>query len=248
MGSSKRWQSAVVGLVASVAWLMTPLAFAQTNAAPGAQMQMQAPDQGGNLAALPVQPVVYVSDFELDAADVQPDQGPGSRARRILGSVLPAGPLRKQNDQDPQAHAQAIVAGIAHALTADLVKAGIDARRAAPDNPLPDVGWLVRGVFLDVDQGNRVRRAVVGFGAGNSGIQVAVAIDDLSKPGQPPLYQAVDEGSGGGHMPGAIVKLNPYVVAAKFVMTGRDENKAINDTAERIAETIVARIHATAPK
>jgi hypothetical protein len=241
--SVNRWQSAMwirmagLGLTGWLAAAAT-LALAQTNGAVSAPP----PAPGSNVAALPVQAVVYVSDFELDAADVQADEGPGSRARRVLGGAL----LRRQSDQDPQAHARAIISGMAHALTADLVKAGIDARRAAPDNPLPDVGWLVRGVFLDVDQGNRLRRAVIGFGAGGAGIQVAIALDDLSKPGQPPLYQTVDEG--GGHAPGAIVKLNPYVVAAKFVMAGRDENRAINETAERIAESIVARVRAAAPK
>ncbi len=71
-------------------------------------------------------PVVYVADFDLDAASVKPDSGPGSRLRR-LGGVLPSGPLR--SSKDPQTHAKEIVNEMADALTGDLKQAGVDARR-----------------------------------------------------------------------------------------------------------------------
>lgn len=190
-------------------------------------------------------PLVYVTDFELDVADVEPDSGPGSRARRLAGGILPRGPLHSQ--QDPQAHAREIVSQMSEQLTADLTKAGIDARRLPPGAPVPPSGYRVRGVFLNVDEGNRLRRAVVGFGAGQNDLQVAVSLDDLSSPQQGPLYESVEE-STSRDKPGAIVKLNPYVIAAKFVLDGRDEHSTIERAAAQISETVAGRLRAVPPR
>jgi len=119
-------------------------------------------------------PVVYVADFDLDVANVSPDSGPGQRVRRLRG-LLPSGPGPLGQDKNPQDHAKHIVDEMADALTEDLKKGGADARRSAPGQPLPAAGWQVRGVFLNVDDGNRLRRAMVGFGAGQNDIQVAVS-------------------------------------------------------------------------
>jgi hypothetical protein len=185
-------------------------------------------------------PVVYVTDFDLDVANVKPDSGPGSRLR-LLGGALPSGPLR--SSKDPQTHAREIVSNMADDLSSDLKKAGVDARRIAPGQPLPNVGWQIRGVFLSVDEGNRLQRAIVGFGAGQRDFQVAVSLDNLSTPDLPPLYQQTEEGSS-KDKPGAIVKLNPYVVAAKFVMAGHDEKSTIKSTAQQISDAVVGKLQA----
>jgi hypothetical protein len=187
-------------------------------------------------------PIVYVADFDLDVANVKPDSGPGSRLRRF-GSALPSGPLR--SSKDPQTHAKEIVAEMAENLTDDLSKAGIDARRMPPGAALPATGWQVRGVFLSVDDGNRLRRAMVGFGAGQTDFQVAVSLDDLSTPTLPPLYESIEQGSS-KDKPGAVIKLNPYVIAAKFVMAGQDEKSTIKNTAQQISDSVVEKLKAKA--
>lgn len=187
-------------------------------------------------------PVVYVSDFELDAADVTPDQSRLSRARRLAGSLSPL----HLSQQDPQAKSQQIVAGMSEKLIADLKDKGIDARRLPAGAEVPAQGWLVRGVFLSVDEGNRVRRAVVGFGAGQGKIELAVAIDALPNPTPQPLYQEM-EGQSERHAPGAMVKLNPYVAAARYVMAGSDEKANIRQVAGQVTDAVVARVKGEAP-
>ncbi|WP_227247041.1 DUF4410 domain-containing protein [Paraburkholderia caribensis] len=182
-------------------------------------------------------PVVYVSDFELDAADITPDQSRLSRARRLAGSLSPL----HLSEQDPQQKAQELVAKMSESLVADLQRDGIDARRLPGDAPLPAQGWLVRGVFVSVDEGNRVRRAVVGFGAGQGKIELAVAIDPLPNESPAPLYQTV-EGQADGHVPGAIVKLNPYAAAARYVMAGHDQQADIKQVAGQVADAVQARM------
>ncbi|MEM5343973.1 DUF4410 domain-containing protein [Paraburkholderia azotifigens] len=182
-------------------------------------------------------PVVYVSDFELDAANITPDQSRVSRARRFAGAVSPL----HLTEQDPQKKSQALVASMADTLVGDLQRDGIDARRLPAGSPLPAQGWLVRGVFLAVDEGNRVRRAVVGSGAGQGKIELAVAIDALPVESPAPLYQTV-EGQSDKHAPGAIIKLNPYVAAARYVMAGNDEQADIKQAAAQVADAVVARV------
>lgn len=190
--------------------------------------------------AAPV-PVVYVADFDLDVANVTPDSGPGQRLRRLRG-VLPSGPGPMGEDQNPQEHAKHIIGEMADALTEDLKKSGVDARRSPPGHPLPTSGWQVRGVFLNVDDGNRLRRAMVGFGAGQNNIQVAVSCDSLVQADLPPLYQAVEEADS-KDKPGAAIKLNPYVIAARFVMASGDEKKTIKKTAQEISDAVIAKLH-----
>jgi hypothetical protein len=182
-----------------------------------------------------------VSDFELDAADITPDQSRLSRARRLAGSLSPL----HLSEQDPQKKSQALVASMSETLIGDLRRDGIDARRLPGDAPLPAQGWLVRGVFLAVDEGNRVKRAVVGFGAGQGKIELAVAIDALPVESPAPLYQTV-EGQSDKHAPGAIIKLNPYVAAARYVMAGNDEQADIKQAAGQVADSVAARVKAHA--
>jgi len=189
----------------------------------GAASALSAAADSPPFAAPP--PVVYVSDFELDAVNVTPDSGPGQRMRRLRG-LLPSGPGPMGKDKNPQDHAKYIVNEMADALTEDLKKGGLDARRIAPGQPLPSAGWQIRGVFLSVDDGNRLRRAMVGFGAGQNDIQVAVSCDSLATADLPPLYQVVEEANS-KDKPGAVIKLNPYVIAVKFVMAGGDEKQTI---------------------
>ena len=65
---------------------------------------------------------------------------------------------------------------------------------------------------------------------------------DLSAGTAPaPLYTAQTDATS-NKMPGAVVTLNPYVAAAKFVLAGRDLDRSTQQTAEKIAGLIVARV------
>lgn len=187
---------------------------------------------------------VYVADFELDSANFQGDQGvrgvlPG-RLRQMgesgLGQNLPQ-PLATH---DPAAEAQRIVNGMAEALVQRLAAKGMPALRlASGDAGLPPGGWLVRGVFTEVDEGNRLKRAVLGFGQGATQMEVQVGLSDLaaSDPKAPfAIFGTVKEH---GEMPGAFVTMNPYVAAAKFVMEKNATPRDVQNTADQIAAEIL---------
>jgi len=184
--------------------------------------------------------VVYVTDFEYDVAPETEPRGilPGNGPLRSL-----AGEIRGEV-QDPAKKAAELQDLLARSIVSDLEAKRIPAQRLAASAPRPAEGWLVRGVFTELDDGNALRKAVVGFGAGASELGLYVSLTDLAKDGDVPFY-SFDTTNQSGKMPGAaVMKLNPYVAAAKFVMSRHASEAEVTKTAEQIADEVAARIAA----
>ena len=95
-------------------------------------------------------------------------------------------------------------------------------------------------MFTQVDEGNRLQRAVIGFGTGQTELQLVVAIDDLTQGAPKPLYE-LDTGASSGKAPGAVIMLNPYVAIAKFALSSRDLEQNVKQAAAKIAADLAAR-------
>ena len=191
------------------------------------------------LSALPTTKptIVYVADFELDVSEMK------SHERLLPGPGLLQRPLNRLRGQpnDPAAYAEKLVDLMSTTLITRLGKAQVPAQRVLTSDPLPKDGWIIRGVFTEVDEGNRLRRAVIGFGAGETKLNLYVAVDDLSSNAVQPFY-SFDTTKGSGKMPGAIITLNPYVAAAKFVMSRDGLEKDTKKTAAKIADQVSSQI------
>lgn len=175
---------------------------------------------------------IWVSNFELDAGDVKTDKG------GIVGEVRP-GILerpRKKREQDPEYQAKKIVDLMAKSLVEDLQKAGYKAERLMPGDAQPATGAGVTGVFTEVDEGSRRRRAIVGFGSGEAKMDLYVTLTDLAAP-QKPLYEMANNENSGKKL-GAVITMNPYVAAAKFVMEKKAPDKTVKKTASDVAKEI----------
>jgi len=180
---------------------------------------------------------IYVSDFDLDVADIKSE------------SLIPwNGPVRRfvvgSWNRNPQVFRDKAVDSMAETIVKKLRKAGYKAERWHSNEELPANGWLVRGVVVTVDQGNRVRRAVVGFGLGEAEAKVAVDVSDLASGAPKPFYH-LDTEAESGKMPGAgpLIVLSPVTIAVRFVMAGQDMNECIDQTAVLIGSEVVARIN-----
>jgi|SRR5271170_1922298 len=179
---------------------------------------------------------VYVSDFELDAQDVQVDQG--SAVGHLRPGILER-PSKKEQ-KDPEAQAKKLVDTMSQSIVSDLQKAGYKAQRLSNDDPKPSSGAWVHGVFTQVDEGNRRRRAVIGFGAGDVKMDLYVTLSNLANP-QKPLYEAAKENTS-KNKPGAVITMNPYVAAAKFVMEQNAPEKTVKSTASEISKEVVLHL------
>ena len=175
---------------------------------------------------------VWVSDFDLDAGDVKTDKG------GIVGEVRPGILERpsKRCERDPECQAKKIVDTMANSIVSDLQKAGYKAERLLPGMEKPATGAWLHGVFTEVDEGNRMHRAMFGFGSGEAKMGLYVTLTDLAAP-QKPLYEAADSANSGKKI-GAAITMNPYVAAAKFVMEKNAPEKTVKKTAAEIAKEV----------
>ena len=179
---------------------------------------------------------IYVSDFDLDAANVKVDSGGavGEARPKIIESP------RKREEKDPQAQAKKLADLMSKSIVDDLRKAGYKAQRLAAGESRPSVGAWVHGVFTEVDEGNRRQRAVIGFGAGQSTMDLYVTLTDLSQPEKPLYTEGKHDDS--GEKVGAVVTMNPYVAAAKFVMEKNAPEKTVKKTASEISADVVKHL------
>jgi Domain of unknown function (DUF4410) len=187
----------------------------------------------GTASSVPKGPV-YVRDFFFDVQNLKPDQGLlGGRAGpvgRLLQGLKPS--------EDPAAKAQELAALLSNTIVDELNNAGIYASRLAPGAFTPSTGLLVGGEFLEVDEGNRMRRAMVGFGTGSEEVKVQVEVYDLARDPNTPflVYGAGEEGRKG---PGAVVFRNPYAAAARYVLSRRATEKDVVKLGTQIAADLV---------
>lgn len=184
--------------------------------------------------------MVYVTDFDLEFPQAS-QQNPGLLRQGLLGQLR-----ERLQGGDPVQKAHAQVELMAASITDDLIGDGVPAQRLYPSDPKPTSGWLVRGVVTQLDEGNQLRRAMVGFGAGESELTLWVGVTDLARNPDAPFY-TLDASDASGKMPGAMVKFNPYVAAAKFVMSRHASEHDVKRTASAIAKAIAGEAKKVQP-
>lgn len=125
---------------------------------------------------LPRPQLIVVHDFAVSPSAVALDTAIGSR---ILDAVK----------STPESEQQLRIGeSVAKIVTEDLVKEitklGIPAVAASQAVPIAGPSLSIEGQFVTVDQGNRLRRAVVGFGAGASEVRTLVQVFENTNEGR----------------------------------------------------------------
>jgi hypothetical protein len=177
--------------------------------------------------------MVYIKDFQLDNQDFQPNQG-------VTNRIPVVSRLENRRQGDPASQAATIVNNMSQALVDEFNSSNFPAQRiGSDDSSLTDSGWLVQGVFTEVDEGDRLKRAVIGFGQGSTQMTVQIGVSDLASANPKAAFIVFGTVKDPGKMPGAIVTMNPYVAAAKFVMEKNATKKDIENTARQIVAEIL---------
>jgi len=201
-------------------------------------------------AGEPAPSAIWVGDFPAAEGAMRPAGGLFGMAEHVVEErprILPTdGPLVRRVESDhPDAAtvSDALASSIADGLAA--AKLGMPVERLPAGGATPTGGWLVHGQIVSVDPGNRAERAVVGFGAGDATAQVAVDVDRLGGD-VPTRLLAFGAHADSGASPGGVVTLNPYVMAAKFVL-GRDATmRDVRQLGGAIADELAGQIRTTA--
>jgi len=139
-------------------------------------------------------PQVLVYNFAVDPDDVVVDTFGPDFSRRSSES-------RKKNELGRQAANL-----LAEQVVAKLRAKGIPAQRANDTTVPPLHAFLVKGQFVKIDEGDRAKRLVVGFGAGASEIKARVQVYQLAESGLRPVEQGIGSAKG-SRTPGMAVPI-----------------------------------------
>lgn len=193
---------------------------------------------GSEPAARPT--IVYVADFGLVPEEIQDKKG-------ILEEVpIVSKPAREllYGQKPPTERARELVELMSKTLVKDIDKSGYTAIRYNPETPIPTNGWLVRGMYTKVEEGNKLRRVLIGFGAGKTDVEVVTVFDNLSKGPPQPFYE-VGTNARSGDLPGVgpTLVFSPYGAAARFLLAGTDLERNVRETARKIREALMQEIN-----
>jgi hypothetical protein len=140
---------------------------------------------------------VLVYDFAVSVADVSENQGFFAGVYHNL-----------RNDTTENEREVAIAREVQNRMSEELVARirdlGLPAQRAARGSGLPSGAVAVTGLFLNVDEGNRLQRTVLGFGTGQSKVDTKVELYAPSSGGPTKLLDFTTHADSGS-MPGAVV-------------------------------------------
>ncbi|HNQ88924.1 MAG TPA: DUF4410 domain-containing protein [Verrucomicrobiota bacterium] len=223
----RRWNAAV--LAAGMALLLGGCQSAASSQATRAESAAR-----GTKGALAAQPrPVAVCDFAFALADVQADHG-------LLSGR--EGPIRRvgaslRGQETPADKAARLANLLSETIAAELNSRKIPATRQPNTASWPTNGLVVKGEFVQVDEGNRLKRAVIGFGAGATEVLVQVEVFDLAQGRDKPIL-VYGTGKGSKPMPGGIITMNPYVMAAKYVLSHNATEKDVRSLGKRIAKDL----------
>jgi hypothetical protein len=180
--------------------------------------------------------VIYVRQFSIPETIQTQDQQSGRPGivGRLRGAEDQTLIGQRKEEQKEQVLANA-PAALQKALIEDLnrsVAAAADGEGAK----IPADCWVITGELVKVNTGNRAIQAGVGFGAGQSDLQVRASVysgHNLQEP-----FLTFDSKGASGHMPGGVATKNPYVAAAKFVISRREPELEAKKAAFSIAHEI----------
>jgi len=211
--------------------------------------------------------IVFVSDFELDVARRRAEKGssrgaavetapeeasgaapaaasassnatPTSSSSKTSHSPASTRPADSQTDDTASERANALVTAMSENLLRALGKAGYTVHRIRPGETLPQAGLRIRGVFAEPDEGNRIRRLLVGSDSTAPKMLLYVGVDDLARP-QQLLYELAKPSINDGKH-GPVITVTSYSPVARFEM---DKNPSDEDI-KKVVTDIVADLSA----
>jgi hypothetical protein len=201
--------------------------------------------------ALPPPARVVVYDFGVSPEAVRLNQGMGARLQRGMESEED---VSEQKLRIATATQAALAAGLVRGLAGyglPVEQAGMGAPGGAGADASPAL--LVRGRILSVDEGNRARRVVIGFGAGASRITAEAELYYVPATGGAPVSLAMFTAeSDSGRMPGMAVPVGAGAAAGRAASSavvggtlhGASEMRATGDeqNAQRLAAPLAKKI------
>lgn len=199
-----------------------------TRIAPEAKQSAAVPQEPKS-DAQPQSTVVYVSDFELDVAPAKEEKSPPR------GDAATAPGAEPKKTETAAEQAKRLVDGFSTNLVTALERAGYTVHRLRPGDPRPESGVRIQGVFVQVDEQSRLRKALIGSGLEPAALQLFFCISNLERPDQG-FYEISGPKSGDNKF-GPVITLSPYAPIAKLDVDREANDQALRDlSAQMVAD------------
>jgi Domain of unknown function (DUF4410) len=192
---------------------------------------------------MPTPNPVLIYNFAVSPEDIQQNSGIFAKIQRNI----------KNSDQTAEQNqlAREVSDAMATELTQKITALGLNAIRADQSLRVTPGSILITGYFVNIDEGNQLRRNVIGLGMGKSSIDSKVSVLAPSPSGNQELI-AFDAHADSGDMPGAAV-MGPAgaaagagttaVIATNAAMGGIKSYKSASaQQAKKMADKIAAQL------
>ena len=190
--------------------------------------------------ASPTAVPVFVSDFELYSVPPPPNSPKPQAAPQ--NQQTPETRPASGDPELPSVQARRLMDFFATTMVDTLHKSGYTVRRARGAT-LPK-GALLRGVFAEPDEKNRIRRTLLGGTSANFKFFLYVGIFNLARPDQP-LYQlAPEQEQSVSSQFGPVITLNNYIPLAKYELDKNPTEEDIRKICGQIAASLTALLAA----
>ncbi len=147
---------------------------------------------------------IVLQNFAFQPSQITESSAPGARVMNALSSSS----AEQRQDKIGEEAADALGAETAKQL-GDL---GFTVVRADNATQLANGDLLVTGKFVNVDEGNRLRRLVIGFGAGASKLDTQVNVYRINDGARQPVLDFTTHADS-GHIPGAALTMGAGAAA-----------------------------------
>ena len=121
---------------------------------------------------LPKPELIIVHDYQVSRNEVQLDSGIGSRIERLVQGT--------PEEQDRAKLQESVVKMGTTTLVEEIRKLGLRAEPATTASPGAGSTLSIEGQILSIDEGNKTRRLVIGFGAGASEVRTLTQVYEVT--------------------------------------------------------------------
>ena len=181
---------------------------------------------------------ILIVDFTVPPDVVSMDQSAAVRLQRRRLQ-------RREPDADwsTEASAKQVQAAFAETMISELQKTAVPAETVpADDAAMPACTLMVHGEFTTINQGNKTKRMMVGFGRGASDVEAHVTVS-LTTDAQPVVLSEFNLKSKSGKKPGAAAGMGVGSVAVGAAAGGVGDRKAsVEADASRMARAVARQI------
>ena len=187
-------------------------------------------------AKLPKPTQILIQDFTIDSNAVKGSSSPLAKLENLADSQHEAS-AKKELIQDAND-------ALFDQLSGQLTEMGFKVVRAQPGQTPKQGEVMISGQFTSIDEGNAVRRALVGFGAGQSSVDATAQVVSANRTQILSLQTHADSGETPGAAVtagvGAAAQVGATATAATSVARGgaKAYKSAISTQASDIAEKI----------